>query len=154
LKQAEALRLFEERVAHRLDKSNGCWVLATQKYVGYGSIHVRPKTYALHKLVYVAFKGEVPKGLSVLHSCDNKPCCNPRHLFLGTQADNLADMHAKGRHRGWHPVGEMNPAAKLTAKKARQIRAASGLQKDIAVRFGVSKSLVSAIKRGEIWKGD
>lgn len=91
-----------------------------------------------------------PKRL-VCHHCDNRACCNPRHLFYGSFLDNFADMRRKGRSNR----GERNGNAKLTAKKVRQIRelAAGGkMQKDIAAEFGLSKVYVSRIVTGYSWK--
>src|SRR5712675_1429552 len=66
--------------------------------LGYSQIGFEGRTWAGHRLFYTFFKGEIPPGLKVLHSCDNRKCCNPRHLSLGTQQDNLEDMRKKGRH--------------------------------------------------------
>lgn len=96
----------------------------------------------------------------VLHRCDNPPCVNPEHLFLGTNADNVADMIAKGRSRALR--GEAHPSAKLTEKKVTAIRRLYGprrprnvrkrpFMKDLASRFGISTAQVAHIVNGEHW---
>ena len=103
------------------------------------------------------YKRQIPDGMWVLHHCDNPPCVNPAHLFLGTHRDNMADMRAKGRGRfvnTWRP-GEENRNARLSADQVVAIRRAYSVgekQRDLAVRFGVSKSLVALITAGHIWK--
>jgi hypothetical protein len=57
-------------------------------------------TVGAHRLAYTFTFGEIPDGLGVLHTCDNPPCCNPNHLWLGTQLENIADRHSKGRSKG------------------------------------------------------
>lgn len=87
-------------------------------------------------------------GLCVLHRCDNRACCNPAHMFLGTKADNTADMIAKGRH--WCPRGPDNHAAKLTADQVREIRrrAARGEPlRRLSREFGVHNSGISRLVR-------
>lgn len=68
--------------------------------------------------------GQIPEGMNVLHRCDNPPCVNPNHLFLGTHADNVADRDRKGR--GNQPKGERHPMSKLCDQDVRDIRIASG----------------------------
>jgi hypothetical protein len=86
----------------------------------------------------------------VCHRCDNPPCCNPAHLFLGTDLDNHADMIAKGRRAVF--AGDANPGAKLTPGQVEEIRSATGLQREIAARFGISEASVGLIKRGKRWR--
>lgn len=86
----------------RVKKTRGCWLWTGAKTRGnYGElVHVvnRKQTgWRAHRLSWVLNKGEIPDGLQVLHRCDNPPCVNPEHLFLGTQHDNITDMWLKGR---------------------------------------------------------
>ena len=107
------------------------------------------ETYA-HRVAYALTWHRLPGPLDVCHTCDNPPCCNPFHLWLGTHAENHADSTNKGRARGAH-----HPKAfKLTPTKVRAIRKAwrqGTKQRAIAQRFDVSQPLVSAILRGTIW---
>lgn len=81
-------------------KPSGCWEWArAQNSNGYGNCSMLGKTEAAHRSAWRVFKGELPPGSEVLHKCDNRLCCNPEHLVLGTHADNMADMRKKGRAR-------------------------------------------------------
>ena len=91
----------------------------------------------------------------VCHKCDNPKCCNPEHLFVGSQADNLRDMDEKGRRSTAyqsHP-GESNPSCKLSTKNALDIYNCCSLSySQLARKFGISKSQVAAIKNKQSWK--
>jgi len=136
---------------------HGCWVWTRGLRRGYGSISVpidRKEKFA-HRVAYEAFVGAIPDGMCVCHKCDVPACVNPDHLFLGTNADNTADMVAKGR--GWRPIlrGETNGRAKLTADQVSEIRALyadrQGSCRSLGAKFGVSSRYISAIVRGENW---
>lgn len=79
---------------------DGCWEwqAGTQKHNGYGSFSMNGRDVKAHRVSWLLWYGEIPKGLRVLHRCDNPPCIRPDHLFLGTQKDNVLDAVAKGRH--------------------------------------------------------
>jgi len=105
-------------------------------------------------VAYVLAVGLIPDGLFVCHHCDNPPCCNPRHLFVGTIQDNLADMRAKGRgYNGSHPGkrGTENTMTKLTPEEVRAIRIDGRKQREIAEAFDISQSSVSYIKNRINW---
>jgi len=95
-------RSVEDRLWSSLDKSAGpagCWPFTGQRMrrgLPYGLIFDR-RTRRAHRVAWELTHGPIPEGLNVLHRCDNPPCCNPAHLFLGTDGDNAADREAKGR---------------------------------------------------------
>lgn len=111
------------------------------------------RTVLAHRKAWELTYGPIPDGVRVLHRCDCPPCCNPAHLFLGTQADNVADMDTKGRRRVLK--GEASPAAKVTLETVALIRrryAGGGIsQQALANEYGLSQSGVSSLLRGESW---
>jgi hypothetical protein len=139
----------------RVEKQpNGCatWTGAKQSD-GYGILTYQRKFWLSNRLAWTLAIGPIPDGLCVCHLCDNPSCCNPRHLFVGTHAQNMLDMKSKGRRKAIN-AGEKNGRAKLTANQADEIRKAlaGGLtQMKVAAQFGVSQTLVSLIKRGQLW---
>lgn len=148
---------FEDRI----DKTGHCWEwIGPKDRDGYGQLTLgkRGTQVRAHRYSWELSNGPIPEGMFVLHRCDNPSCVNPRHLFLGTQTDNMRDMVAKGR--GPDVSGESNPRAKLSREDVRQIiRHArhvphhKGLtHQELAKRFGVSKSLISQIAQKRIWR--
>ncbi len=149
-----ALKLRERRfwLAVVRDQGEECWPWT--RYIrpdGYGELNWedRSRKQLAHRIAYTLAFGPIPPGLEVCHTCDNPPCCNPRHLFLGTHAENQADMRAKGRSRGVPPGllrGERNPSAKLSDDAVRNLRAryAEGgiTQRQLAAAYGISQRAV------------
>ena len=115
---------------------------------GFTSNETRPGT---HRVAYETWVGEIPDGMIVRHTCDNRLCCNPRHLLAGTHQDNVDDMVERGRQSR----GEKNANAKITAEIAQQIYdeyATSGKTKEqIGEEFGVSQPTVKSIWAGRNW---
>jgi hypothetical protein len=129
------------------DTVGGCWLWAGKlNSCGYGNLFVDGKLRTASRLSWRLFRGEPPATFQVCHRCDVRACVNPEHLFLGTHAENMADRARKGRGADFR--GCKNPNAKLTPDAVRAIREASGRQIDIAKRFGVRQSHVSAIRHG------
>jgi len=115
---------------------------------GYGQINNEGKAAYAHRVAYELENGLLPKGSFVLHSCDNRKCVNPAHLFAGTFQDNMDDMVSKLRQAH----GMKNGHAKLSDEQVKEIRSATGTHREIAARFSVSQPLVSMIRSGRIWK--
>jgi len=91
---------IEIRFWRYVEKTSSCWIWKGAKQpFGYGVILFRKKYVGAHRVSWILNEGEIPEGLSVLHHCDTPACVNPRHLFLGTQKDNIRDGIAKGRIR-------------------------------------------------------
>lgn len=134
------------------EPNSGCW-LWTGCYEGngYGNIGSggsEGRTLKAHRLSYEMHVGPIPPGADVLHRCDTRECVNPFHLFLGTQADNMADMVRKGRNAR----GSTNGHAKLTEDDVRAIRASADLLTDLVEAYGVAASTISQIRSGHRWR--
>lgn len=137
----------------KVDQSGGpdhCWPWkASCNQDGYGHVGWRGRLTRATHVMYELTHGELPKGLQVLHTCDNPVCVNPAHLFLGTPAINGADKKAKGRARG--AKGERNSHAKLTNAQREEVRrlyaADHLLTPELAEMFGISVSSICEIVR-------
>ena len=134
----------------RIDPISGCWEwTASRDRRGYGNFKFNGAQRA-HRVSYMLYRGSIPRGLNVCHKCDNRGCVNPDHLFIGTQADNVADMIAKGRQVSVR--GSANGNSKLTELDIAEIRAAKGItQKELAKKYGVGQAQISVIRLGQGW---
>lgn len=130
---------------------SGCWDWRGAKYVkGYGNIRINGVRHLAHRLSFELHRGSIPAGLCVCHTCDNRACVNPAHLFIGTNSDNVADKVAKGRQS--RLPGMRNGRAKLTEQEVVDIRASVGVTAtSLARRYGVSIALISEILLGKSW---
>lgn len=139
---------------------SGCWEwTGCIQANGYGRMTFRRKSDYVHIWAYQAYIGETIRGLDVCHSCDNRKCINPDHLFIGTRLENMQDCAAKGRTAKGEMLGdrrgESGPAAKLTWDQVRALRAAMPSGKgmhEYAARLGISVDNVRLILRGKTWK--
>src|ERR1700744_6291507 len=134
-------------------KENGCWLwTGTVANNGYGHFWYYNKPRTTHRFSYELTHGPIPKGLHACHSCDVRSCVNPSHLFIGSQAENIADMHAKKRA----PVHEKHGCAKLNWAQVNEIRGKWVPRKysftKLAAEFGVSRTTIERILYGKIWK--
>jgi len=142
-----AYEMLTEWVATR-DRSE-CWEWPfSRQRQGYGHLRRGGRLESAHR-VAAALDGRDPDGRVVRHTCDHPPCVNPDHLLLGTQLDNIRDRDVRGRQVT--PSGEDHWAAKLTEDDVRSIRCDTRIQREIAAEFGVSRAVVSNIKRGAVW---
>jgi len=132
-----------------------CWLWTSlRNKQGYGQIHFRGRWHRAHRLAWTLTHGPIPEGLWVLHRCDNPPCCNPAHLFLGNRVDNMQDASHKGRLSTSRCAGEANGNVKLTREDVARVQQALGQgasQYDLAAAFGVTQSVISKINTGKHW---
>jgi len=138
---------------------NGCleWI-GTKNKGGYGTRTVGSRadgtraTKLAHRLSYEIANGELESKMCVLHKCDNPPCINPEHLFAGTRADNHTDMVKKNRRVDLRGEERYNSKLKNHEVMDIKIQLMWGVdQRDIAKKYGVNQTLISAIKTGKVW---
>jgi len=133
---------------------NGCieWTACLNGH-GYGQFRLarQRKNITAHRFSWIIANGVISKGLCVCHRCDNRKCVNPNHLFLGTFAENSADMVSKGRAKGAKLEGVLNPRCKLTELEVEAIRQSSASLSNIARMYKIGKSQVQRIKSGVAW---
>lgn len=146
----------EERFWSKVDRSGGpdaCWpwLLRSGPSKTYGLFGVDGRTLRAHRIAWALANGRNPGSLFVLHECDNPPCCNPRHLHLGTNRDNAREMSERGRA----PRGEKSGRAVLTEQDVRDIRVSVGrgeLHGTLARQYGVSRKYIRDIAVRTSWK--
>lgn len=131
---------------------SGCWVLKTSvRKGGYAVRSFKGKSMDAHRASYLAYVGEIPEGLLVLHKCDVRNCVNPQHLFLGTQADNMQDMLSKGRGS----VGEAHYSAVLTEALVRELRSnynPGDSWMALEKKHGIHRGVIRPAVLGLTWK--
>ncbi len=135
------------RFLSHIDKTETCWnwKASITKSRGYGAFKINKHKVLAHRYAYELFKGPIENGKYVLHSCDNRICQNPEHLWLGTNDDNMQDKMKKKRY--WH---------KLTVENILEIRRLFSkgdiTRKELAIRFNVTVGRIGQIIRIEAWK--
>lgn len=157
------------RFANELDprdakvSATGCWEWThCVQANGYGRMRARDRSYYVHRASYEKFHGPIPEGFDVCHTCDNRKCWNPEHLFLGTRTDNMHDAAAKGRLSNGDRHSELlrgskGPGAKLTEVEVRSIRMlkiAGASTTSLAKKFNVCTDTIRDIVYGRTWKDE
>lgn len=127
-----------------------CWIWrGAAKGNGYGNVNFQGKTMGAHRKAFLLFKGEVPDGFDVCHSCDNRWCVNPSHLFLGSRLENMADAMRKGRTSG----GPKKAITEAMIQEARRRLLVGQTGAEIGAALGISASTINSIKRGDSYVG-
>lgn len=122
---------------HITMKPDSCWEWRGRYSAGYGYFYYKGRKYMMHRLMYEIWYGSIPKGMVIRHMCHNHQCCNPEHLKMGTQKQNMADMRKAGRE-GFK--------RKVTPAQKRQIRHSPLPQRQLAKIFNVSPTTIWRIR--------
>lgn len=145
---------LKERIMKNINcDENNCWNWQLRiDDSGYGYATYRRSPMRTHRLSWIVFKGEIPKGKCVCHSCDNRKCCNPNHLFIGSNKENSEDMKEKGRQ----VKGSKSPFSKLNENQVLEIRklyeTGNFTQLFLGEKFGVRQTKISEIVNRKTWK--
>ena len=134
-----------------------CWEWQKSTQQGYGRLIVNGKRVTSHRAMWELVNGPIPSGdgyhgLVVMHRCDNRACCNPAHLMLGTQSMNIRDMDRKGRRRRNPPKGEAHHNRQLDEQIVRDLRAGRITPKEVALKLGIGVRAAQKAKSGKTWK--
>lgn len=141
----------------KVDKTSDCWEwVGYREKTNYGRVSFRGNNKMLtHRVSWILTNGEIPNDLCVLHRCDNPPCVNPEHLFLGTIADNNADRDRKGRWKENGIKGSQHWRSKIDESDVRVIKGLISVgtkQRAIARFFDMSEQAIGDIKAGRRWR--
>lgn len=137
------------RFMRYVEKVGDCWIWNGTRCDGYGRFSFKSKVILAHRASYYLFVGDLQKDMCVCHTCDTPSCVNPKHLFLGTQADNARDRENKGR--GNERAGIHNGRAKLTVRDIHEIRESNLTTIELGRRYGVTSGHISKIKLKQLW---
>lgn len=140
----EQIRRFWKQVDIIHERPDCCWEWkGYRKNDGYGRVTIDSKDCMSHRVAYQLKIGQIPDGMLVCHSCDNPPCCNPSHLFVGSHSDNMKDMASKKRGKKIGIKGDANIHSKLSDDKVYEMRSLylSGMPTRKLVKlFGLSRT--------------
>lgn len=143
------IKRFEDKVMP--EPNTGCHIwTAHVNNKGYGFFNYNGKIETAHRVAYRLYKGEIPKGLWVLHACDNSYCVNPNHLWLGTSQDNVDDMMKKKRNN--QARGSKSGKAKLNEELVKEIRQSSLSVMNLSRKLGIPHQTISGIRLRQRWK--
>jgi hypothetical protein len=154
MRMNSTIEKWPKRFAKKIDirSDDECWVWTACSTSGtggnYGMYWHEGRMHNSHRMALVFCGHEIPENCVVMHKCDNPPCCNPKHLKVGDQKDNIADAHAKNRA----PIGETHGMCILTEDQVLKIRDKNETAAEAAVKYGVSRATINDIRQRVSWR--
>lgn len=144
-------RTLLERVNKFITKPShtNCWLWSGQIHpsFGYGMLRYNVRKWTAHRATWTAYRGPIPRGMSVLHHCDVPNCVNPDHLYIGTQADNMRDRKVRNRYTPYY--GDENQATRIPEKYVDEILQSNLPYAELAEIYGVTYAGIYFIKNGK-----
>ena len=141
--------IVPDRILRKIELTDSCWLWkGARDGRNYGRVSVAGKNFHATRVIWELANGEIPEDMDVLHKCDNPPCVNPDHLFLGSAGDNLRDMYAKGRRSG---KGIKNGNSRLSESDVINIRTSDIPAKNLAAFYQIHPATIFKIKKKKLW---
>lgn len=132
------------------EPNSGCWLWVGSETKGYGKLGHKDHTFSYaHRISYELYKGDIPNSLFVLHKCDNSFCVNPEHLYCGTHAQNMNDMHVRKRNAPRY--GEFCGKAKLKEQQVLEIRASKLTPAQLSKKYKIARETIYQILNRRTW---
>lgn len=155
-----------KEIEYIINEETGCWECTSHKpdSHGYAIISINKKRLKIHRHMFELYKGEIPAGLLIRHTCDNRICINPNHLIAGTQQDNIRDSIERGRHIKFRTtsiskrahrrnvMGNTGKPIKLTAQQVMEIRQSNIGGSELARLYNVCRRTIWEIRQRITWK--
>ena len=148
------IQIMKDKIQKNISINDSeCWIWRGAKHrQGYGNISFNKKNQLLHRVAWQIYKGDIPGNLLVCHKCDVTSCCNPEHLFLGTQQDNVDDAVTKKKFEKRAKLKRRNKLNYEQVQEIKKLHSLGSTRKELREKFSVGETCIAKILTGVSWK--